>query len=120
MTMAFQLVSTLTGLLSFALAYDPGGSYPLGAGGILKNATDYLPYPLANFTTPNVNPANLPKGCQNGPHSRGCWGNYSIDTNYYEDSPRTGVTREYWLEVLNSTVSPDVRPCPRFPSVDTD
>ncbi|CAI7633965.1 unnamed protein product [Penicillium manginii] len=105
--MAFQLVSTLTGLLSFALAYDPGGSYPLGAGGILKNATDYLPYPLANFTTPNVNPANLPKGCQNGPHSRGCWGNYSIDTNYYEDSPRTGVTREYWLEVLNSTVSPD-------------
>jgi hypothetical protein len=112
--MALKLVSALAGLLSLASAYDPSSPYTPGPGNILKNATDYLPYPLANFTTPNTNPANLPKGCKNGPHSRGCWGNYSIDTNYYEDSPRTGVTREYWLDVVNGTVSPDVRLCLPF------
>jgi len=107
--MALKLVYALAGLFTFASAYDPGASYVPGPGNILENATDYLPYPLANFTAPNVNLANLPKGCLNGPQSRGCWGNYSIDTNYYEDSPRTGVTREYWLDVINGTVSPDVR-----------
>ncbi|KAL8329973.1 hypothetical protein RB597_005326 [Gaeumannomyces tritici] len=38
-------------------------------------------------------------GCKNGPKSRNCWGKHSIDTNYYETAPDTGVTREYWLSV---------------------
>ncbi|RMZ89598.1 hypothetical protein DV736_g3178, partial [Chaetothyriales sp. CBS 134916] len=105
--MAVKFVFALEGLLLLASAYDPTGPYTPGPGNILKNATNYLPYPLANFTTPNGTPANLPKGCKNGPCSRGCWGKYSIDTNYYEDSPRTGMTREYWLDAINNTVSPD-------------
>ena len=109
--MALKLVSALVGLLSLALAVDPGSSYVPGPANILTNATNYQPYPLAGFTTPSVSPASLPKGCSNGPHSRGCWGNYSIDTNYYEDPPRTGVTREYWLDVVNGTIAPDVRLC---------
>ena len=36
-----------------------------------------------------------------------CWGDYSLSTNWYENTPDTGVTREYWFEVQNSTVAPD-------------
>jgi hypothetical protein len=32
--------------------------------------------------------------CDNTATSRSCWGNYSIDTDYYEVTPETGVTRE--------------------------
>ena len=46
--------------------------------------------------------------CANSATSRGCWGNYSIDTNFYEETPDTGVTREYWLNVQNTTLAPDV------------
>ena len=46
--------------------------------------------------------------CANTPTSRGCWGKYSIDTNYYEEVPDTGVTREYWLTAQNTTLAPDV------------
>ncbi|KAI6380858.1 hypothetical protein MCOR25_001527 [Pyricularia grisea] len=35
--------------------------------------------------------------CENGPDSRNCWGQYSIDTDFYKVYPDTGVTREYWL-----------------------
>ncbi|KAM3553088.1 hypothetical protein ARSEF4850_007085 [Beauveria asiatica] len=45
---------------------------------------------------------------QHGPHSRGCWGDYSINTNYYDQAPDTGVTREYWFNVENITMAPDV------------
>ena len=46
--------------------------------------------------------------CANTATSRGCWGNYRIDSNFYEESPVTGVTREYWLNVQNTTLAPDV------------
>lgn len=46
--------------------------------------------------------------CANTATSRGCWGKYSIDTNFYEETPNTGVTREYWLNVQNTTLAPDV------------
>ncbi|KAI1811405.1 multicopper oxidase [Poronia punctata] len=36
-----------------------------------------------------------------------CWGNYSLSTNWYEDAPDTGVIREYWFELTNSTLAPD-------------
>ena len=47
--------------------------------------------------------------CENGPNSRQCWGDYSIDTDYYEETPYTGVTREYWFVIENITMAPDVR-----------
>jgi hypothetical protein len=47
--------------------------------------------------------------CDHGPDTRRCWGNYSIDTNYYEVVPDTGVTREFWFVVENVTMAPDVR-----------
>ncbi|RFU35537.1 hypothetical protein B7463_g775, partial [Scytalidium lignicola] len=45
--------------------------------------------------------------CQNTPTSRSCWGDYSIDTDYYAVTPHTRVTREYWLSVENVTIAPD-------------
>ena len=56
--------------------------------------------------TPEYTPIRTP--CDNTPTSRGCWGDYSIDTNWYEETPYTGVIREYWLVVQNTTVAPDV------------
>ncbi|PSR74295.1 multicopper oxidase [Coniella lustricola] len=38
---------------------------------------------------------------------RSVWCDYSIDTNYYEEVPNTGVTREYWFELQNGTAAPD-------------
>ncbi|KAL4767505.1 multicopper oxidase-domain-containing protein [Aspergillus nidulans var. acristatus] len=43
----------------------------------------------------------------NTPDTRREWCNYSIDTNYHEITPDTGVVREYWLELDEITVSPD-------------
>lgn len=45
--------------------------------------------------------------CENSPTSRSCWGDYSIDTNYYEEFPSTGVTREYWLTLDPIDCAPD-------------
>ncbi|KAI1177661.1 multicopper oxidase [Nemania sp. FL0916] len=36
-----------------------------------------------------------------------CWGNFSLSTNWYEEGPDTGVIREYWFTLVNSTLSPD-------------
>lgn len=47
-----------------------------------------LTYPGALGAEPRQAP------CENTPTSRNCWGNYSIDTNYEETWPNTGVTRE--------------------------
>ncbi len=43
------------------------------------------------------------QSCDNTPTSRSCWGEYSIDTNYYDTTPDTGVVSEHWLSVVNVT-----------------
>lgn len=49
----------------------------------------------------------LPEICENTPTSRGCWGAYSIDTNYYTNFPNTGRKVEYWLSVEHSMCNQD-------------
>lgn len=36
---------------------------------------------------------NTTASCANSATSRSCWGEYSIDTNWYDVTPNTGVTR---------------------------
>ncbi|KAI0474966.1 putative multicopper oxidase [Xylariaceae sp. FL0804] len=36
-----------------------------------------------------------------------CWGDYSVETNWYREIPDTGVTREYWFEIRNGTAAVD-------------
>ncbi|KAF2141091.1 multicopper oxidase [Aplosporella prunicola CBS 121167] len=39
--------------------------------------------------------------------SRTAWCDYDISTDYYSTVPNTGVTREYWFDLQETTVSPD-------------
>ncbi|KAK3938958.1 Cupredoxin [Diplogelasinospora grovesii] len=71
------------------------------------------------LTIPHVHPeANLlpRQSCENSATSRSCWGNYSIDTNYYDETPDTGKTVEYWLSVEEGSCAPDgyTRTCMTF------
>ncbi|KAE8348998.1 multicopper oxidase-domain-containing protein [Aspergillus coremiiformis] len=54
--------------------------------------------------------------CENTPTTRGCWGQYSIETNYYTTAPDTGNTVEVWLSVEESICNQDgyERPCMTF------
>jgi hypothetical protein len=66
------------------------------------------PTTMSTCTTPksaNVQPTHRPPKshgpapspsirCVNSPSDRQCWGEYNIDTNYYETTPDTGETRE--------------------------
>jgi hypothetical protein len=71
-------------------------------------------------------PANVPlvKRCINSAADRSCWSDaFDLSSNYYNESPDTGVTREacyicthhvasvnriqYYLELVNTTLAPD-------------
>ncbi|KAH7403702.1 laccase 3 [Cadophora sp. MPI-SDFR-AT-0126] len=47
------------------------------------------------------------RACDNSASDRSCWGDYDLSTNYYDEVPDTGVTREYYFEVQNITAAPD-------------
>ncbi|PVH84523.1 multicopper oxidase [Cadophora sp. DSE1049] len=49
----------------------------------------------------------LSKRCTNSASDRSCWGDYDLTTDYYNTVPDTGVTREYYLELVNTTASLD-------------
>jgi len=53
-----------------------------------------------------LNPLELRQttSCENTASSRNCWGNYSIDTNYYNVVPDTGVTREVMIHLSNCLI----------------
>ncbi|KAJ5594712.1 uncharacterized protein N7459_000920 [Penicillium hispanicum] len=47
-------------------------------------------------------------GCVNSPSNRACWRDgFDLSTNYYDQVPDTGVVREYWFNVENTTAAPD-------------
>lgn len=56
---------------------------------------------------PKVSVSSLSKRCTNSADDRTCWGDYDISTNYYEEVPDTGITREYWFNIVNTTAAPD-------------
>jgi hypothetical protein len=68
--------------------------------------------------------APLVKRCTNSAADRSCWSDgFDLSTNYYDEAPDTGVTREvcdaeysgdyltnfiqYFLELVNTTLAPD-------------
>src|ERR1700678_2132768 len=69
----------------------------------------FIPSYPGSSAYPNIAKGDIQSqgGCENTPTSRQCWGNYSVDTNWYDDTPYTGVTREYWLVAQNQTLAPD-------------
>jgi FtsP/CotA-like multicopper oxidase with cupredoxin domain len=62
--------------------------------------------PIHTKTQPNPKPTGTP--CAgNTPRTRSKWCNHSINTDYTQTVPNTGVTREYWLILEDLTLSPD-------------
>lgn len=62
------------------------------------------PFALA---APTLEAPSIFKRCTNSETDRSCWGSHDISTNYYDEVPDTGVTREYWFEITNTTAAPD-------------
>jgi hypothetical protein len=64
--------------------------------------------PLATDAETTVLTPRQNSSCENTATSRNCWGEYSIDTDWYTVTPDTGVTREVrstgydkiWLPLL--------------------
>lgn len=56
---------------------------------------------------PKSSTPSIAKRCTNSADDRSCWGDYDISTNYYDEVPDTGVTREYWFNIVNTTAAPD-------------
>ncbi|KAI5851628.1 Cupredoxin [Morchella snyderi] len=49
----------------------------------------------------------ISKRCVNSATDRSCWGDYDTSTDYYNEVPDTGVTVEYYFDLVNTTASPD-------------
>ncbi|KAH6658450.1 multicopper oxidase [Truncatella angustata] len=58
-----------------------------------------------SFSGPGLSPRSTCSG--NTATTRSEWCDYSIDTDYTSESPDTGVTREYYFELTETTASPD-------------
>lgn len=71
----------------------------------VASSTLAMSLPSLQDLTSNLMPRQA--NCQNSPTSRGCWGNYSIDTNYYDVFPDTGVTRDIYLSIQEGPCAPD-------------
>ncbi|KAJ3495688.1 hypothetical protein NLG97_g3212 [Lecanicillium saksenae] len=60
------------------------------------------------MTVATVRPMVMAACSENTATTRTKWcDNFSIDTNYYDTGPETGVTREYYLNLEQTTASPD-------------
>jgi hypothetical protein len=59
------------------------------------------------LAAPKLTAPSVFKRCTNSEADRSCWGDYGISTNYYDVSPDTGVVREYWFDITNTTGAPD-------------
>lgn len=87
--------------------------------------------PVNQIDSPSDSIVSPRQSCAHSATTRNCWGAYSIDTDYYDTTPSTGVVREvgirsflkvfhtydypkYWLTVQNTTVSPDGFARPAF------
>lgn len=73
----------------------------------LPSFLPFLLFASGAVAAPSPSTPELSKRCTNSADDRTCWGDYDISTNYYDESPDTGVVREYWFDIVNGTASPD-------------
>ncbi|KAI0834353.1 multicopper oxidase [Hypoxylon sp. FL0890] len=97
----------LVSILDFLLGGYLSSSSSIPSHGLILQAPQ-KPIPIS--------PPSSSSLCQNTPTSRNCWGEYSIETDYYTTFPDTGNTVEVWLSAEETTCSPDgyERPCMTF------
>lgn len=77
---------------------------PLLVASLLSGAVYAFPS-LDRAAAPDLYPRSSCSG--NTATTRNEWCDYDISTDYYNEAPDTGVTREYWLELTDVTVAPD-------------
>ena len=58
---------------------------------VLLAASAVSAVPLSSNPSPALKTRQT--GCEHTATSRGCWGDYSIDTDFLNVLPRTGITR---------------------------
>lgn len=95
--MRFSPIIILANLFGVGIAY-PNYSH--------KPSTTLRPI-ATRSRVPNIHGAAGTPCAGNTPNDRSVWCDYSIDTDYENVVPDTGVTREYWFEVKEVTISPD-------------
>lgn len=66
-----------------------------------------LASPIEKQADPSYLASVSVSSCTNSASARSCWGDFDISTNYYDFVPDTGVTREYWFNIENTTAAPD-------------
>ncbi|QDS75973.1 hypothetical protein FKW77_003999 [Venturia effusa] len=71
-----------------------------------KEPEQHPAVPSSQNTVPSTAAPNS-ESFGNSANTRSSWGRYSIDTDYEKFAPVTGVTREYWLDLVQVTLSPD-------------
>jgi hypothetical protein len=60
------------------------------------------------LAAPRLEAPSLFKRCVNSETDRSCWSDdFDISTNYYDEVPDTGVVREYYFDLTNTTSAPD-------------
>ncbi|KAK1574417.1 multicopper oxidase [Colletotrichum navitas] len=74
------------------------------AGALAGSLASALPS-FGSLPEPKLFPRAACSG--NTASTRSEWCDYSVDTDYNNVVPDTGVTREYWLELTDVTVAPD-------------
>ncbi|KAF2711638.1 multicopper oxidase [Pleomassaria siparia CBS 279.74] len=75
---------------------------------LLVTAAAAAPSPLVETLPSLPAPVAARSVCAgNTAADRSVWCDYSIDDDYYDVVPDTGVTVEYWLEITNITIAPD-------------
>ncbi|KAK1236889.1 hypothetical protein MKX08_007837 [Trichoderma sp. CBMAI-0020] len=77
---------------------------PLLVASLISGAVYAVPS-LDRTAAPDLYPRSSCSG--NTAATRNEWCDYDISTDYYNEAPDTGVTREYWLELTDVTVAPD-------------
>ncbi|RDW87754.1 hypothetical protein BP5796_03448 [Coleophoma crateriformis] len=71
-----------------------------------SNSSSSVYSSTSSSTTSSALPTGTP--CTgNTASDRSMWCDYSTATDYYEEVPNTGVTREYWFDVTATTAAPD-------------
>lgn len=85
---------------------NTGNSTGISTGNNTNTSTGHH---LGNSTGHHTGNTTDNTGKCNFHHSKSpkCWGDHSLSTNWYDEVPNTGVTREYWLEVQNGTAAID-------------
>ena len=88
----FSIQRLLVACLAFTAGVAPVNAFPAFGPGALSSTLG------TRATCSGSNTAD----------DRSSWcDGFDINTNYHDEAPDTGVTREYWLELVNTTLAPD-------------